>query len=814
METPLSAGSEYEQDVNLTAIAEEVANLITRAGQGAAPGGAAVLGPDKISLARLPSTPPELFGRERELAALDKAWDSPATNVVSLVAFGGVGKTALVNRWLLQMGQDEYRGAQRVYGWSFYSQGAAEGRQVSADLFIATALGWFGDPNPDEGSPWDKGERLADLVGGQRTLLVLDGLEPLQHPPGESAQVGRLKDPGLQSLLRGLARHNPGLCVISTRLPVDDIKDFDGTTAKQVDLEALSPEAGVQLLAHLGVKGTPKELREVVGEFGGHALALRLLGHYLATAYDGDLAQRDKIPALTGEPTQGAHARRVMESYEEWFRGKPELDILRVMGLFDRPVPPGALDALLAEPPIEGLTERLAGLSDEGWRFALADLRRVGMLAAEDPHAPDELDTHPLVREHFGEKLTTESPEARREAHSRLYDYYKEQAPELPDTIEAMAPLFAAVAHGCQAGRHQEALDEVYWRRTSRADEYFSTKKLGAFGADLAALSGFFDEPWRRPVAGLTEADKGFVLNNAGAFLRALGRLAEATQPMESGREAAVAQEDWQNAARAAGNLSELFLTIGDLTHAQAYGERSVEAAEKSGERFQRMAMRTTVADALHQAGRVEEAEALFAEAEGIQKELQREYQILYSVQGYQYCDLLLGQGRYGQVGERARQTLEWGIANLHSGGSLLWIALDHLSLGRAHLMRALDEGTGDLSSAVGYVDQAVHGLRQAGQQDYIPRGFLARAALRRARGDFDDAERDLEEAMAIAERSGMRLHEADAHLEYARLYADMGERHRAREHFATARQMVQEMGYHRRDEEVADLQEKLGGNP
>ena len=157
----------------------------------------------KISLAKLPSTSPDLFGRDGKLAALDAAWDDPHTNVYCLVAWGGVGKTALVNRWLTQLGQDDYRGAARVFGWSFYSQGAAEGRQVSADPFIAVALEWFGDPDPTRGSAWDKGERLAELVRQARTLLILDGLEPLQYPPGPLA--GQLKDPALAALLKGLA---------------------------------------------------------------------------------------------------------------------------------------------------------------------------------------------------------------------------------------------------------------------------------------------------------------------------------------------------------------------------------------------------------------------------------------------------------------------------------------------------------------------------------------------------------------------------------------------------------------------------------
>lgn len=337
--------------------AKEISPLVSGVGQPPEPKlGSAPVDSNTISLARLPSTSSDLFGREVELARLDAAWGNPQTNLVSLVAWGGVGKTALVKVWLNRMGQDYFGGAERVYGWSFHSQGAAEGRQASGDLFIAAALEWFGDPNPDQGSPWDKGERLAELVRRQRTLLVLDGLEPLQHPPAQSEQEGRLKDPGLQSLLRGLAHRNPGLCLLTTRLPVDDLKEFTGTLADFIDLEELSPEAGVQLLESLGVKGTPDELREAVGEFEGHALALTLLGEYLAIVYSGDIRQRDKVPPLVHEPDRGGHARRVMESYEEWFEGKPELNILRLMSLFDQPVEEGAFQALIADPGIEGLT--------------------------------------------------------------------------------------------------------------------------------------------------------------------------------------------------------------------------------------------------------------------------------------------------------------------------------------------------------------------------------------------------------------------------------------------------------------------------
>ncbi|HYY30803.1 MAG TPA: serine/threonine-protein kinase, partial [Chthoniobacterales bacterium] len=199
------------------------------------------LGPKKISLARLPVTGSDLFGRQEDIAFLDSAWTNPQVNVVTIVAWAGVGKSTLVNHWLRRTAAEQYRSAELVFGWSFYRQGTSEGTS-SADEFLDVALRWFGDVDPRIGTAWEKGERLAKLVAQRRTLLVLDGLEPLQNPPGP--QEGRLREPCLQSLLRELAAFNRGLCVITTRMPVADIADHEGASALRRDLEHLSNDAG------------------------------------------------------------------------------------------------------------------------------------------------------------------------------------------------------------------------------------------------------------------------------------------------------------------------------------------------------------------------------------------------------------------------------------------------------------------------------------------------------------------------------------------------------------------------------------------
>jgi serine/threonine protein kinase/predicted ATPase len=482
------------------------------------------LGPKKISVARLPVTGSDIFGREEDIAFLDAALANHHVNVVSIVAWAGVGKSTLVNCWLRRMAAEGYRSAELVFGWSFYRQGTG-GQSSSADEFLDAALAWFGDPDPRVGTPWEKGERLAKLIAHRRTLLVLDGLEPLQNPPGP--QEGRLREPSLQALLRELAAFNTGLCVVTTRLPVADIAEHVGTSALRHDLEQLPSDAGAKLLRALGVKGNEAQLRAASDEFRGHCLALTLLGSYLTDAYDGDIrCCKEVSKRLAHDVRQGVHARKVMESYQTWFGEGPELSILRMLGLFDRPADEKALGALLRPPAIRDLTESVMDLSPTERRAILARLRRARLLAGEDPHNPGQLDTHPLIREYFGEQLRSHRTEAWKECNQRLFNYYRAHAPQLPESFRDMEPLFSAIICGCDAGLYREALHEVYLPRIQRGNTSFAANVLGARSALLSVLAHFFEQGrWgsigETGVEGqsLTPEDQLFLLMQTGLYL-------------------------------------------------------------------------------------------------------------------------------------------------------------------------------------------------------------------------------------------------------------------------------------------------------
>ena len=576
-------------------------------------------------------------------------------------------------------------------------------------------------------------------------------------------------------------------------------------TVRQINLETLSPEAGRALLRVGGVRGGDEELERATEDFGRHALALILLAVYLQDILNHHISAAAKIPDLDIPEERGKHPRRLIAAFEKKFGDGPEVEALRLLGLFDRPADGPSIAALRKAPTIAGLTDHVLESFEADWLRAVQRLRNCGLIAKESYHSPDELDAHLLVREHFGQQLRERLPDAWSEANNRLYEHLTRTTKEFPETVEEMTPLFAAVAHGCAAGRHEEPFDDVYWRRIRRGSNSFSAKKLGAYGADLAALTSFFVTLWQQPVAELTESDQVFVLGQAGFDLGALGRLKEAAQPTLAAMEMAISQEDWEHATVQAGNLSDLYLMLGEVAQSLAFAQQSVELADRSGDSFQRISKRARLANALHQAGRLAEAETTFYEAEAMQKEDQPTYTLLYSGNGVWYCDLLLEQGKVRVVRDRAAQTLEW--AKLNRQGSLLDIALDNLSLGRASLRQWPSGG----AEAADFLQSAVNGLRQAGHLQKLPLGLLARAEMSRLMGDYPRAQSDLAEAQRIAERGEMGLHLCDCHLEWTRLWLAQGERDQAREHWAKVKAMVERMGYHRRDREVEEIAQELG---
>ncbi len=634
----------------------------------------------------------KLIGREQELALLDLAFAQPQIAIVSLVAWGGVGKTMLVQHWLQRIQRQSWFGTRRIYAWNFYSQGTKEDRQASEDTFLTHALEWFGVRFELTLSPWEKGRLLADAVARERTLLVLDGIEPLQDPPGPMG--GQLRAPGVQGLLKHLARKsssssqpsslNQSFVLVTTREPLTDLAEFqrhEGSpwgSVLRLDLGNLADEAGAALLHHVGtnragaadIEPNDDELLFASREVDGHALTLTLLGRFLARAHGGDIRRRDLVNFTEADlHEQGGTTFKMLATFENWFAksgefGTRQLAVLRILGLFDRPADSDCIGELRKLPAIDGLTDSLfittisphfglaivRQITEADWKTATSFLADFALLVfqTDGPHTERMLDCHPLIREHFASQLQKENPQAWVTGNLRLYKFLTETTPDQPDpTFEDLLPLYRALRYGCAGGLYREAFMDVFWKRIRRRCEHHSDYTFYAFSEHLTHLACFFDAPWECPNEELPEDIQGWLLNQAALCLRALGRTTDAVFCMRQRLALTVdiPRQDsaaLNNAAISVGNLSQLELSVGEVVVAINDGQRAVKLADDARNSWEAMARRAILADALFQNGQQRQAAITFQQAEEIQAREQPDYPILYSQRGYKFNELLL----------------------------------------------------------------------------------------------------------------------------------------------------------------------------
>ncbi len=766
----------------------------------------------KLDISRLPKPSTKLVGRIEELEDLNNALLDKNKNIAYICAAGGIGKSALTFQWLKNM-QPEYCNVEKVFAWSFYSQGSHD-TQNSSTAFFQEALPFFGFNGEMPKDDTAKGRLLVKYLNNQSFILILDGLEPLQHRV--NILDGELKDVGIRALIDDLFYHGlkaeKNLVLISSRQPLKELESWDQEKYLNLDLKTLNELDSIQLLQNLGVKGTEKEFKKIFEEIQGHALSLILLGKLLVNEFDGDIQMRDQLPNLWEEEKLGNHTKKILQYYWNlWNDETPEKALLCLLGLFDRPMGLLEKEHLIKNADISNPLKLLNNLQ---FKKVEKGLEKAGLLlhiqdwqSSKDCQSiavsRKEWDCHPLIREFVGEQFKQQHFNLFQQAHLKLFEFYQ-QLPEKnqPDTPEELAPLYRAVVHGCLAGEFQKALDDVYWERIKRKEEYYSTQKLGLYSEDLSALAAFFPQGWSQPVQqGLSEADQAWLLAAASFCLMSLGRLAEAIQPRQAALKIRVKTKDWENSSRTAQNLVDLMLPLGQLTEATTAAQQALDYAQQAEDLFEQTKSQAYLATALHRVGKLEESQKNFEQAEQLQKERQPNNPQLYSGAGFYYCALLLDQAteqtEIQTVLKRGKYSLEIGIANNH----LITISLDQLTLARAYFK--LDE----LKEAENYFNQAVEGVRKAGKIEFMPIFLLDRANFFIKINKLEEAKRDLSEAKQIISRSGMKLYEVDYHLAMCRFFHLTKEKLSFDKHLSAAKTLIKSTGYHLRDKSVLELE-------
>lgn len=753
----------------------------------------------------LPLTDLSAIGRDGDLQCLSDAWHNDDCRLLQIIAFGGVGKSTLINAWLHQTASVGFLGAERIYAWSFHWQGGPRKVRSSADHFLEAALEWFGDADATRGSSWSKAVRLVRQIRQYRTLLILDGLEALQRPPGDEG--GEIEDTALALLIRELTSEMQGLCLVSSRIGITGIDSFYGSSVGTLHLGPLEESVGIDLLRRQGIKGANADMREAVLSYRGHALSLKLLAGYLNTVNAGQIEYWVQVRSLLGTASKHYAPNRIMRAYAKWFKGTPELALLQLVSLFDRAVTLKLLQSVIDHDSHHAGAQMvfvlLRDLRDEGWKLAIHKLQTAQLISASWSAQELLLDVHPLVRNYFSERLKFRDSDAWRTGHLAIVETLIRNFDSWQDVSRHQDLLFDAVVHACLAEDYQQAL-QIYQEKIKQGQ--VSLFNMGSHHADLNCLRHFFTRPWERTVTGISERASYYLISCAAVNLVSLGRFQEAIGPLQISVDGLIEQKEFLTAIVSTGPLVSMLLYMGSLDEAFALIRRIESLAPQISNRALSAVVDNYIAHAHHMAGNRDTARMLFDRSFPIYLQAQPGEMICFPMVSC-FHSLFLTEGGDPEAGlERAELSLEWRRTNGWQTrfDTTTLNAMDHLAMGRALLL------LGKISRAQVYLNMQVDMLRAVDDWLFLPFGLNHRSLMHIVRRDYQQAWLDLDESMRIAKQTGALLLLRDAHINMCHLHVEQDDLTTARDWLARARAIPIQAGYGSRESELAELIHRL----
>lgn len=389
--------------------------------------------------------------------------------VIAVTGMGGLGKTALVGQWLKHAGGATQRTFDALFFWSFYVERDPRlflrsfvdyvKRTLGADvpstrpppttvrstsLRVLPGVASLPIPGLSQAPISEEVERAMRLFDAHPLLIVLDGLEVLQESPGQF-KYGSILDPSLERFVKEVCKSaQHGLLVLTSRFPFTSLKDYVGRSLRELQLDRLTSDDGIALLAICGVHGSPDARLAVVDEFEGHPLALRIFAAVLAMQVDGDPTRF--MYQVLGRSTSNSSSRleakldRLLNFYE---RQLPPIrvSLLGLVAMFRVSVDIKAIFPLIKR--LRGIKSASQNLDEHTITLEIAALCNDGLLHRErSVSGLDLLSCHPLLRDHFRRALFERDSQAAVDAAKALTERPDEQR---YSNIKDLEPIFNAI---------------------------------------------------------------------------------------------------------------------------------------------------------------------------------------------------------------------------------------------------------------------------------------------------------------------------------------------------------------------------------
>lgn len=562
--------------------------------------------------------------RQRELGLLESALGGPETRLVVVCGPGGLGKTALVTRFLHhRLAQDAPESI--VYLTCRRSELSPVGKIV--DLLCRTL-----EPVAAHElmATWQRDVPLTDklevlfhrFLGQQRTLIVLDNLEIVLDDDNHIAE----EHADVRIFLESCIEWDHAARILATsRRSLVLSRNLEGRAVNRhielaLDTGLPSPEAA-QLLHELDADGTlglreasPETISEVVAACHGIPRSLEALA--------GTLRQRRTL-TLTRLLEDQETFRRVTEdpARELYHALTPEEQlIVQALAVLDRPMPVAALHYLLPGLSIDDRLETLVRnyvVAFDSGRFHV----------------------HGLLRQYAYRQLSRKAA-----LHARAAEFFhrlrrpKHAWKSLGDLDEPLQEF------------HHLVLADQFDRAGQVVDE-LDTDYLSLWGYPSTVIE------MRRTLAGrLQEADVASQnWGRLGVALRDTGEVHESVQYFQRALDVATRHQDDHAVSTWLANLGLAHGRLGEWNSAVDYATRALGLARQR--RFRALEARslTMLGHAFRHLGRFEEARTVYEEALDITREVgdRRRQGVLFNVLSHAWLGLGV-EGRALEACERA----------------------------------------------------------------------------------------------------------------------------------------------------------------
>jgi predicted ATPase/transcriptional regulator with XRE-family HTH domain len=255
----------------------------------------------------------KFYGREWELAMLTQWVAEERCRVVSVLGPGGIGKSALSTTLAHRLVPDF-----DVVVWRSVRDAPSCESLIDECLQVISPEALGLTQLRETGGAWGVLDPRINLLLKQlqskRTLIVLDNTESLLDE-GDRAGYMRAGYEGYGRLLLRLAEGDHRSCLLLTgREKLEDLAPLEGSNSpvRVLRLSRLGPAACAQLLAEKGVDGTQSEQGQLIEQYGGNPLALKIVAQTIVDLFGGDAAEFEK----QGEVIYGGVRELLAEQFE------------------------------------------------------------------------------------------------------------------------------------------------------------------------------------------------------------------------------------------------------------------------------------------------------------------------------------------------------------------------------------------------------------------------------------------------------------------------------------------------------------------